>query len=80
MIKVVSYKFDQNPRLADKLVKTGNMGLNEATHNSFFGIGVPLHAREIKEKSYRGDNKLGLILSEKRASIILQRNAERNTN
>lgn len=70
MIKVVDYKFDQNPHLAAKLIKTGNMVLNEATHNAFFGIGVPLYAREIREKSYRGENRLGHILAAKRASLL----------
>ena len=74
MIKVVSSKFDQNHSLAEKLTKTGDMVLNEATHNSFFGIGVPLHAREIKEKSYRGENKLGRILADKRLSLITAQN------
>lgn len=76
MAKVISLKFDQNPELATKLIKTGDMGLNEATHNSYFGIGVPLHAREIKEKSYRGENKLGRILADKRADIIAGQNNE----
>ena len=69
MINVVACKFDQNPLLATKLIKTGNLKLNEATHNTFFGIGAPLHAREIREKSYRGENRLGHILANKRANL-----------
>ena len=69
MEKVVSEKFDQNPNLSDLLIKTGNKKLNEATHNDHFGIGVTVNAREIKDKSYRGTNKLGIILANKRASI-----------
>lgn len=74
MIRVVGCKFDQNPKLAEMLINTGDIPLNEATHNTYFGIGVPLHAREIREKSYRGANKLGLILVDKRASIMAAKN------
>lgn len=73
MIRVVGLKFDQNPLLADKLIKTGDAGLHEATHNLYYGIGAHLHSREIKEKSYKGENRLGLILAEKRASLIAER-------
>lgn len=69
MSRIINMKFDQNPSLAAKLSNTGNMVLNEATHNNHFGIGVPLHAKEIADKSYRGDNQLGRILMDKRADI-----------
>lgn len=72
---VISAKFDQNPDLAHELLGTGDKPLNEATHNDHFGIGVPLMAREIKDKSYRGTNKLGQILVNKRASLRVQRDA-----
>lgn len=66
MAKVVDFKFDQNPSLARKLMDTGELMLNEATRNDHFGIGVPLHSREIREKAYRGTNRLGQILMDKR--------------
>ena len=69
MTKVIEKKFDQNPNLAKLLLDTGDMQLNEATHNQHFGIGVPLHSREIQDKSYRGNNQLGHILVAKRDSI-----------
>ena len=69
MERVVAAKFDQNSHLADLLLNTGDMTLNEATTNDHFGIGVTVMAREIRDKAYRGSNKLGLILMNKRASI-----------
>lgn len=70
MRNIIDCKFDQNVILAKKLMATGATPLNEATHNSFFGIGVGLHAREINDKSYRGRNKLGHILAEKRSRLL----------
>ena len=73
MKKVVSDKFDQNPELRDLLLETGDKPLNEATHNDHFGIGVALMAREIRDKSYRGANVLGVLLVNKRTSIRADR-------
>lgn len=66
---VIAEKFDQNPHLADLLVKTGDLPLNEATNNIYYGIGATLHSREIKDKGYKGLNKLGHILAAKRKDI-----------
>lgn len=71
MERAICLKFDQNPTLATKLLATGDLRLNEATHNDFFGIGMTLLAKGIKEKSYRGANKLGEILANKRAGLRL---------
>lgn len=78
MSKVVAAKFDQNPHLADMLLKTGDIKLNEATNNMHFGIGVNLHAREIKDKAYQGENKLGHILMKLREAIKTTRSNMRN--
>lgn len=69
MERVVLEKFRQNPKLSQLLLDTGDLPLNEATHNDHFGIGVTLLAREIKDKAYRGANKLGQILVARRTSI-----------
>lgn len=69
MKEVVSAKFDQNPVIAAMLLATGDLPLNEATHNDHYGIGVTILAKEIKDKSYRGSNKLGHILVAKRSSL-----------
>lgn len=73
MKKVIDDKFKQNPDLVEKLLATGDKCLNEATHNDYFGIGVPLHAHQIKDKGYAGANKLGLMLMAKRDSIRSER-------
>lgn len=69
MRRALDAKFDQNPNLADMLLKTGDRPLNEATTNMHFGIGVGLHSNDIRDKAYRGENKLGLLLVSKRTSI-----------
>ena len=69
MVRVINAKFDQNVNLANRLLKTEERPLNEATSNTHFGIGVGLHANEIREKAYRGTNKLGIILAAKRGNI-----------
>lgn len=69
MIKVVNEKYEQNPELAELLRKTGEKQLLEATNNSFYGIGATLQSREIRDKSYRGMNKLGIMLMAKRDEL-----------
>lgn len=69
MEEVVDAKFDQNQDLAEKLLNTGDIPINEATHNDHFGIGVTLLAHEIKDKSYRGSNILGKLLVAKRTTL-----------
>ena len=66
---VINEKFAQNEDLAIKLVETGVIQLNEATHNEHFGIGAPINSRLIKDKAYRGANKLGQILMKKRDEL-----------
>lgn len=73
---VVNKKFDQNPHLAGYLIETGDMPLNEATSNSYYGIGATLHSREVRDKSYRGLNKLGMALAVKRKSLRVSRQSE----
>lgn len=74
MTDVINMKFEQNRELAQKLMDTGIMQLNEATHNMHFGIGVTINNRAIKDKSYRGENRLGKILMDKRDELNAMRN------
>lgn len=69
MEKIIQMKFDQNQDLAKKLQQTGSASLHEATADTYFGIGVNIHAREIKDKSYRGLDKLGQILQSVRDNL-----------
>lgn len=70
---VIDQKFDQNPVLADMLVATGHIKLNEATNNTYYGVGATLHSRALRDRSYRGINKLGQVLAAKRDSIRADR-------
>lgn len=69
MTKVIDLKFTQNKKLALKLIDTGDLSLHEATKNSFFGIGASLHSKELRDRAYKGLNKLGWALQELRAKI-----------
>lgn len=76
MTKIIDLKFNQNKCLADLLRNTGDKILNEATSNMYFGIGATLHSREIKDKSYKGLNKLGQILMSKREQLTNNQQAD----
>lgn len=69
MANVVKHKFAQNDKLAAMLLGTGDMMLNEATSDSYFGIGAKLHGRVMRDMAYTGMNKLGHILVNERECI-----------
>ena len=65
----INLKYDQNPHLAKKLLDTKDKKLNEATRNTFFGIGVTLNSKALRDRAYGGQNKLGEILENKRSEL-----------
>ena len=67
-------KFSQNPHLADLLLATGKTKLNEASNNSYYGIGATLHSREVRDQSFRGLNRLGQALMSKRDALRVDQN------
>lgn len=69
MVLTINLKYDQNPKLAQLLINTGDKQLNEATVNNFFGIGVTLHSKALRDRAYGGLNKLGEILQNKRREL-----------
>lgn len=69
MEMVITKKFEQNTDLKKRLVETGDTPLFEATKNGFFGIGATLNSRELRDRSYKGLNKLGLALQELRNKL-----------
>lgn len=70
MEKALSLKFHQNKELAKLLINTGNLTLHEATKNGFFGIGATLHSKELRDRAYKGLNKLGVALQELRSKLV----------
>lgn len=72
MKTVLEEKFKQNQSLANKLLTTGDMILNEATNNQHFGIGVSINSREIRDKSYKGNNMLGQLLMKLRTDLKVE--------
>ena len=67
--KILDLKFDQNPSLAKKLIDTRQFSLHEATVNTYYGIGAALNSRELRNKQYNGENKLGQLLEQKRTKL-----------
>ena len=66
---ITDLKFDQNAHLCEILLATGDKPLYEATNNSYYRIGATLHSRELRDRSFKGANKLGIALMNKRTSL-----------
>lgn len=79
MTTVVKCKFDQNEKLRKMLLATGGKELNEATNDYHFGIGAALHSRTMRDLSYTGSNKLGLILAEIRDGYRVEESTSNDT-
>lgn len=69
MKDIVFAKFAQNHDLQNKLLATGERPLLEATYDSYWGCGLPLTARKLKQGEWHGKNYLGIILAECRFEI-----------
>lgn len=69
MKMVVDLKFNQNQELARYLMDTRDFTLHEATSNDHYGIGATLNSRSMRNKQYKGKNRLGAILEAKRADL-----------
>lgn len=66
---ILTAKFTQNPKLKEDLLKTGNLRLNEATRDSYWGIGCTLSAPASKNHTWRGANRTGNALEAVRAKL-----------
>lgn len=75
MTDIVTAKFHQNPKLTDYLINTEDSQLYEATHDEFWGVGLPIHAQDVLEEKGKGQNKLGLILMALRLSYLENQSA-----
>lgn len=69
MDDIVSSKFTQNPDLQNKLLSMGETPLLEATYDSYWGCGLPLSARKLRQGEWHGKNYLGIILAVCRLEI-----------
>ena len=70
MKRGVELKFEQNPTLLDKLKKTGNRTICEASPtDKFWGVGMSMHNKDILDRSKWGENHLGKILMEVRQKL-----------
>lgn len=76
MREIIFSKFAQNPNLQQPLIATGERPLLEATYDSFWGCGLPLSARKLKQGDWHGRNQLGLLLVECRSEILKERAAK----
>lgn len=69
MTRVVTAKFGSNELLARKLVDTGNMILVEATTDKFWGANATFNSKSIASNTWKGANRLGVILMELRENL-----------
>lgn len=69
MERILEAKFSQNPTLKTMLLETKNYKLNEATRDSFWGIGCTLNAPPAKNHTWRGSNRAGRILEKVRSKL-----------
>lgn len=69
MVRILNAKFRQNPSLGRKLILTGNKRLVEATMDKYWGAFATPNAKSILKKTWKGANRLGLILMDLRADL-----------
>ena len=69
--EITNAKYDQNPKLADALVRTKQAPLLECTMSNHWGIGLPITHPDLYKRSFKpkGKNTLGKILEKKREDI-----------
>lgn len=70
MKDIVTAKFQQNGKLAEYLINTDDSQLYEATHDVFWGVGLPIHSQDTLDEKGKGSNKLGLILMALRLTYL----------
>ena len=57
------YKFSQNPKLKQLLLRTGDLHLGQTQTDTFYGTGVPLHKTEALDRNHwKGENRDGKAL------------------
>lgn len=69
MARLLRLKFTQNPFLNSFLVNTGNKALHEATGDRKWAIGSDLLSNATRNKTWTGNDLLGQLLAELRASL-----------
>lgn len=69
MKTIIDMKFNQNPVLKAEILKTGEVNLIEATVDSFWGAGLPLNSKKLREGHWRGHNHLGKLLMNYRYEV-----------
>lgn len=69
MKSIVTAKFEQNMKLRDLLLATGNKQLIEATQNTFWGASALLGSKILKNGKWTGRNEMGNVLVEVREEL-----------
>lgn len=69
MRNINKLKFEQNPHLIELLLTTGNCTLQEATTNTFWGIGASIRSKAARDNTATGQNVLGKILMQLRSEL-----------
>ena len=67
-------KFEQNPCFTDILLSTGSCLLAEASYDTMWGTGIPLHHQDcLDERKWKGSNLLGKLLMYIRKCLLERR-------
>lgn len=69
MKPIIEMKFNQNHILRAEILKTGEVNLIEATIDTFWGAGLPLSAKKLRDGHWNGHNHLGKILMNYRYEV-----------
>lgn len=69
---IILAKFQQNPLLKAQLLQTKDALLQEATTDSFWGIGSRLRSKATRESTAKGKNRMGHILMDIRTRFTQQ--------
>lgn len=69
MKTIVAMKFNQNPVLKNEILKTGEATLIEASHDTFWGAGLMLNPKKMRDGKWQGHNHFGKIMMNYRHEV-----------
>ena len=76
MRKLLYAKFSQHKDLGDYLCSTRGKQLIEGSTDEYWGAGVQLHSKEMKDGVWHGRNELGRLLMSVRDELLQEREAQ----
>lgn len=70
MLEILQNKYQQNPELADKLIKTGQRQLHEATGDNKWSTGAELASKALLNSEWTGQDLMGKLLETVRSDLL----------